>query len=254
MLVVICSCGEATPEKRVYTEKDLEGYWATYTTLHPSTLADLLADSNAVAEKSILRFYNEINGLSDSTYFVRGDSLFIVEYEGWAAEIAPKYKLKYRIRFVSHDRLELWELQSGQFITYYSIFDLPQRNTDLVRLEVNPFGREGFVWSEDSLNSTLSLYERGCYFGVPAIIHMSSDSVNFSRINRLYKRVNLDNEMLEFRRMAQGLPPSAPLNVNLVGGKRSDYLPISPLNVDPCLLAIKSECDAIAWWIQLHGK
>lgn len=252
--VLLTSCGQPAPEKHTYTEKDVEGYWATYPTLHPSALADIIADSNAFINESILRFYNDVNGFSDSTYFIKGDSIFVAQYGGWGEEFEAKYLLKYRIRFASTDRLELLELKTGQFIRLYSLMTLPERNPKLEKLELNPLCDEGFRWSRDSLTSTFnSDCTLGCYFGNRPRVVTTSDSSKFARIDKLYRRVNLANVMLEFPKTEKGLPLTADA-INLVGVHRIDYLPVSRQNVDPCLLAIRFECQAVMRWVYIAGE
>jgi len=246
LVLAFSSCSEPQVEKRVYTEKDIEGYWATYPTLHPSVLAEQIAIGNDSINEPFLRLFNDVNGFPDTTFKVIGDSVFITERQDLFYNGKPEFNLKYRIKSISNEKLELWELQTGQFITYYSLETLPENESELNKLEVNPFLGSGFIWTRDSLYSIYHEFKfSGCYFGVRPTLDTTSSDENFARINQLYKRINMKTLHLEAPNQKDFPPAIGGMCLNFVGSKRIDYLPAPRQSVDPCVRAISAECDAI---------
>jgi hypothetical protein len=190
-VAAFCSCREPQPEKRVYTEKDVEGYWMSYPKLHPSSLLDAIAHEND-SITDFLRLYNDVNGLPDTNYKVDGDILLIKKFVEPYFTAPAEFVAKYKILFASRDRIELREIKTARCVTLYSVFALPIKRSASVLIDcIWVSGDMGIKWSGDSLNTFVydDGLDHGCIFGIPNELHVKSGSAAFSRMNNLYQRM-----------------------------------------------------------------
>lgn len=184
-------------EKRIYTEKDIEGYWATYLTMHPSLLGERLTNVPDSLKTNFLRLYNDLNGNVDTTYRVSHDTLLLrnldLNYDYFIA--TRRFTPSYQILFASEERLVLRSLASGEDITLYSLWqiaaDSQSRLDSIICIPLG--GGIGLKWTADSLvvaHENSGSMCRGCEMWVkPFYLDVESDEVGFNRMSELYSRI-----------------------------------------------------------------
>lgn len=193
-VLAFCSCNEPKQEKRVYTEKDIEGYWATNSVIQSSSLTNsFVSSSTQSVAYTLLRLYNDVCGMADTAYKVKGDTLLLEEYD----EKTQKFKFvkTHFIDFVSVERIVLTEIDTRKQITYYSLLSIPNSQDHCESVSVIASrGGMGLEVKRDSVRSIYIPLERDiCWFGSsPKSVSYRTDSVWFERINKLYCRVTSD--------------------------------------------------------------
>lgn len=195
-VVVICSCSEPEPQKRVYTEKDIEGYWATNNAIHGTGWLDSLSVSDEAISNSFLRFYNDVCGLADTTYLVSDGIISVLDFNYISGEL--KYVPKYTIAFASKERLMLVEIKCGVEITYYSLYEVPptHHHFDTIRL-YPPLGGLGSEFTIDSLRYYPVPFEEddnvvACSEYSPRT-NRKTDSAIAARIDAMYSRLTSED-------------------------------------------------------------
>jgi hypothetical protein len=192
--VLLLSCIDPPLEKRVYTEKDIEGYWATYPAIHRSELAATLADNSGITiTHSLLRFYNDVCGIEDTIYKVCSDTIHLLEYD--FSSRVYLFKPFYQIIFLSKERMCLQELGSGLQTTYYPLFSLT-KTSDIFSSIVcyPPRGGYSAKVNHDSLSYFYTPYESDFY---SSHFHgqfkaRRAEPLWIQRINELYARITSD--------------------------------------------------------------
>jgi hypothetical protein len=243
IVFALSSCNSEQPEKRIYTEKDIEGYWATDRSMNPSPLKDSLGTAYAV-EDEFLRLYNTCNGIGDTVYKISGDTVLYGCAE-WNSDrhLFIQYLPRWIIEFVSRDRLELRDLEAGITRTYYSVFSLPVVGSDLISVEIA--GCPGVLWNHDSVYSSVRQeFCRGCGLRALPIWSYGSDHSSFSRLNELYVRI--DREKLLFGGRALVSQPKAIASpspqgaIEMTSSAGRDLVWLSDCS-DPCVRALYAE-------------
>lgn len=190
--VLLFSCDSSQPEKRTYTEKDIEGYWATNNAIQGTQWLDTLSIADGSINRSFLRFYNDACGMKDTVYHVSGDTVLMRKFDRskGVLEFIPEYT----IVFATKERIILKELSSGLEITYYSLFEIPASNAhvDLIHLEP-PSGGTAMELRRDSLTYYRMPFSNDYHADtIDPYPHtaLKTDTAWFNRIDAMYARLS----------------------------------------------------------------
>jgi hypothetical protein len=191
LTIAFSSCDDSVIQKRVYTEKDIEGYWATNAAIQNSQWTVAIAENSGKnVQSTFLRLYNEACCRPDTVYKVSNDTLFfpVFNLERRAYDFEPEF----RIIFLSIERLVLQELDGGEEVTYYSLMTIPASGETLGTVKL--FGMEGIEHCEfnsDSIHYSLQLEVSMCP-RPSAVYDEQMCSSWFSRLQNLYARITSD--------------------------------------------------------------
>lgn len=242
---LLCACSETPSPGRVYTGKDIEGYWATYPALHQSSLLSQMKNDTL---RDFIRLYNDVNGNPDQTYRISGDTLFLLKFIGHSLRREWKFFAEFIILFATPDRLVLKEISSGTELIYYSLYDLPAHGEFLDQVAVRPqYEGENLVWNVDTILDSLT-YGPGtvCILRIyPPCHYQKTDKVAFQRLQNMYARIDRSNLLFRTLEPPSGTTPLTPSAYKLeLSGKRH-YDVIAPVDnsLDPCVRAILSELN-----------
>lgn len=255
--MLMFSCGENTVPRRVYTEKDIEGYWATNSVMQNTTLTlELgLASGNEI-HLTFLRLYNNVCGHADTSFQVSGDTLLLAEFDILSRnfELAPSYT----IVFSSAERLILKDIKDGVETTFYSLMTLLKTENKCNSAALDFGAGWGISIDRDSLKYVYVPYEDDIIRCGPWRPHykMCTDSLWFERINELYCRLT-PNDILfantPYRHMTfvgefTILTPMPGGNLTLEGTRGLERIGNAESVINPCARAIASEIDAADNW------
>lgn len=250
--VILLRCGNTSVSKQVYADKDVEGYWVTSNLLNHGT-AQQLGFENEKGVKDFLRLRNSVNGHSDSTYYVKGQTLYLLSEAARSDTdgiVQRKFEAKYQIRFVSKERLILFDYNLQKELTYYSVMTAPKQSPEILQMGLS----DNIYITADSAYYRKS--DAFCsYGGVPPDSwkerseKLDNDWKHALRELSLRFSSGIVSEMKDF---SLGAPPSPKESLWLRSNSRLLVVNVSGKCTDPALVALYSELSAFRDWNRNH--
>ena len=250
-LAMLESCGNASISKKVFADKEVEGYWVTSNLLNHGN-AQQLGFKDEKGVRNLLRLKNSVNGHSDYTYYVKGESLYMLSNNPRRDSdgvIKREFAAKYQIRFVSKERLVLFDYELQKEPTYYSVMTAPLKSKGFTQL--------GF---SDNIHVTSdSVYYRKSlalctYGGIPSFSWKERveplDKNWKQELEELSKRFSVGSMPLQRNIPDQEQSGSPPIENDfwMQSGLQLGVAPVSGKVNDPALLAMYAEMSAFRDW------
>jgi hypothetical protein len=235
---LLCACSETTPPTRVYTGKDIEGYWATYTALHQSPLLSQMKNDTF---RDFLRLYNDVNGMSDTVYKVHGDTLLLLRLQVRLDQRIWTFAPAYKIVNADRNRLVLKDLNRAEELTFYALADLPAANDSLINAKIGDRWT-ALSWNKDSIIEVCDVPPGVCVMWIrhPGL-RLKAEERSFSRMSSMFARIKQRELPFANRNfMVMGLS-----NLTLAGNRYEVFISEAGTCTDPCVRAILSEMYAL---------
>jgi hypothetical protein len=247
------SCSD--PPKKVFTEKEIEGYWFTDNALHPGRVGeDYFPDSSDVID--FLNLTNSVNGVEDTLYFIKGDTLWYanerVRSDSLRSKMGKKFNKRFLIYFLSANKLILFDLKLKKEVNYYSFYTLPDvTNTDFEYIRYSSYGANSMLLT--SKDTCIYSIEGGlphCGYGITFEnnpfaddFFLKNDSAWLRKMQMLGKKINWIG-LFGPAKSEDGLP-LFPIQISMKSSSGEYKMCITDNTKMPPIRVFNSECERI---------